>query len=112
MCNREQTGTIHIVHTVPTVRTHHTDHTAHIIQADWVNNPKKLYLRVAEIATLFRCHPQRLREFRLQGGESHQIAIQDYYATAEYLTQINPNSSCYIFAVNTFKKVEEKISAL
>lgn len=39
------------------------------------------------------------------------IAIQDYHSAAELLTQINPNSSCYSFALNTFKKVEESVSA-
>ena len=49
---------------------------------------------------------------QLTSAANAAIAIQDYYAAAEYLTQINPNSSCYSFAVNTFKKVEEKVSAL
>lgn len=49
---------------------------------------------------------------QLTSAANAAIAIQDYDAAAEYLTQINPNSSCYSFAVNTFKKVEEKVSAL
>ncbi|MCQ2284721.1 MAG: hypothetical protein MJZ57_07460 [Bacteroidales bacterium] len=48
---------------------------------------------------------------QLTSAANAAIAIQDYYAAAEYLTQINPNSSCYSFAVNTFKNVEEKVSA-
>lgn len=49
---------------------------------------------------------------QLTSAANAAIAIQDYYAAAEYLTKINPNSSCYSFAVNTFKKIEEKVSAL
>lgn len=49
---------------------------------------------------------------QLTSAANAALAIQDYYKAAEYLTQINPNSSCYSFAVNTFKKVEEKVSAL
>ena len=49
---------------------------------------------------------------QLTSAANAAIAVQDYYKAAEYLTQINPNSSCYGFAVNTFKKVEEKVTAL
>lgn len=40
------------------------------------------------------------------------IAIQDYVTAAQYLTQINPNSGCYSFAVTTFQKLEKLVSDL
>lgn len=48
----------------------------------------------------------------LTSAANAAIAVQNYAKAAEYLTQINPNSSCYSFALTSFQKIEKKVNEL